>query len=102
MSDILFTVGDRCFVWDSDKEDRNVRERKIEFRSGVQALMDPNLVHLGNASKDDDPEYREKIIGMDWSTRLLIVVFHELEPDGTVRIISARKAEPHEWSDYYA
>lgn len=48
---------------------------------------------------DPDHAEREIAVGVSAAGRALVVVFLE-ESDGTIRIISARKANRHERQDY--
>ena len=59
-------------------------------------FFDPLFV-LVDASRND--EAREAAIGFDSSARLLYVVHVEVESEH-IRIISARRAEPHEEGIY--
>jgi uncharacterized DUF497 family protein len=84
------------FVWDPRKALSNVRKHSVTFEEAVtvfddeRALVQPDLVH----------EDRLLILGRSERARLLFVVYVEREEGDVIRIISARKATPHERKAY--
>jgi uncharacterized DUF497 family protein len=84
------------FVWDPRKAVSNVRKHSVTFEEAVtvfddeRALVQPDLVH----------EDRLLILGRSARARMLFVVYVEREEEDSVRIISARKATPHERKAY--
>ncbi|WP_256212043.1 BrnT family toxin [Nitrosomonas communis] len=84
------------FVWNAGKADRNLRKHGVRFEEAATVFSDPLFV-LVNASRSD--EKRHAAIGFDLTGRLLYVVHVEIE-ESCIRIISARRAEPEEESDY--
>ena len=80
------------FEWDEKKNERNIRERGIDFADIVEMFEQPMLV-----AQDDRTDYGEnRSIGMGYVRgRLMVVVFTQREPD-LIRIISARKANRRE------
>jgi uncharacterized protein len=89
-------VGDIQFEWDAEKAAANVWKHGITFAEAVEvfedplALVQPDLVH---------PE-RFQILGESQRARILFVVYTERIEGEVVRIISARKATPHERRSY--
>ena len=81
------------YVWDPAKDALNQRKHDLSLADGIPALEDPKRVSW----IDDRFDYGEERIanlGMG-QTRLLYAV--TIEPDEeTTRIISVRRAEPHE------
>ncbi|MGH7437020.1 MAG: BrnT family toxin [Polyangiaceae bacterium] len=84
------------FIWDPRKAASNLRKHSVTFEEAKtafddeHALVQPDLVH-GD---------RLLILGMSARARMLFVVYIEREPDDTIRIISARRATPHERKAY--
>jgi uncharacterized DUF497 family protein len=83
--------------WDERKNALNIQRRKISFKVACQALQDPNLFLIL-----DDRDYgdEERWMAIAQVNSILLVVVWT-ERDGRDRIISARKAEPHEEARYY-
>ncbi len=78
------------FIWDPDKAARNLDRHRVPFEEAMEAFFDPNAVDDYDAEHSDDGA-RFNLIGLS-SRRLLFVVYIEPE-EGTIRIISARRAE---------
>lgn len=89
-------LGNACLLkwtWDERKERENLQKHKIDFRTAKLVFEDP----LSEMRVDPfENEFRWQTIGKVGS--ILLVVVHTLpETDGERgRIISARKATPHE------
>jgi len=88
------------FEWDDAKEQKNRNKHKLGFNIARHVFLDPFAIlepHFENG------EHRWKILGLA-AENLLLVVIHTArdEKDGNevIRIISARKAEPHERKYY--
>jgi uncharacterized DUF497 family protein len=85
-----------AFVWDPRKAASNLRKHLVTFEEATtvfddeHALVQPDLTHAD----------RLLILGLSARARLLFVVYVELEADDVFRIISARKATPHERKAY--
>lgn len=84
------------YTWDEGKRTANERKHGVEFADAVSVLDD--LLALTIEDRDHD-EQRFVTLGMDAFGRLLVVVYTYPEPD-IIRILSARKAEPHEYREY--
>ena len=90
--DIHLKIGEDFFVWDADKEKRNLSKHGIRFEEAAAVFGDPSFV-IVDASRNH--EARDAAIGFDLSGRLLFVVHIEVEA-AVIRIISARRADPAE------
>jgi uncharacterized DUF497 family protein len=86
------------FEWDDHKRQINLRRHRIELADAVAVFSDPFA--LSREDPDHD-EQRFVILGRDALDRLLVVAYTYREPQ-TIRLISARKAEPHERKQYEA
>jgi len=85
------------FEWDKDKDAANYAKHGISFEQVRGVFRDPFAIEF----LDDRQNYGEDryiLIGMT-ETRILTVVY--IERNERVRIISARKAEPHEQRRYH-
>lgn len=78
------------FEWDEDKAQKNWRKRGITFEQARYAFDDPFAVLLDDDDHSDNEE-RFAMIGMT-PIGLLFVSFTYRH--GTIRIISARRANP--------
>lgn len=74
------------FDWSAAKERKNHRKHGVTFAEAQTAFDDP-LAH-------SEEESRELMVGYSLRGRLLVVSF--LEGNDTIRIISAREADPTE------
>ena len=94
--DIQFELNGDTFVWNAEKARTNVLKHGVRFEEAATVFGDPFMV-LTQASRHD--EAREAAVGFDLTARLLYVV--HLEVEGLcIRIISARRATPHEEERY--
>ena len=86
------------FEWDKTKNERNIRDRSLDFADAPEMFGSPMLV-LPDARKD----YREdRYIGVGTGKgRVMVVVFTQRRPD-VIRIISFRKANSREQKRYEA
>lgn len=84
------------FEWDPDKQRTNLRKHGIELADAVAVFQDRVAVTV------EDRRHREQrfvTVGMDAFGRVLVVVYAYGTTD-TIRIISARKADPSECKQY--
>lgn len=85
-----YTLNGIGFVWDENKAEKNkAKHDGVSFEQAAQAFFDPFL-HIMDASRNN--EFREAVIGMDKQWNVLFVVHILIEENGSIRIISARKA----------
>lgn len=86
------------FEWDEDKREKNIRKHGIDFVSVIPVFDDPNAIEQYD-SKNSVDEDRYQIIGIA-RPGILFVAYTERNEGGTIRIISARRAEKHEIAKY--
>ena len=87
------------FEWDENKNQINQRKLGISFEEAQAVFEDEHAILF------DDPDHSESeerflLIGLDRKTRVCIVSHCYRDTDGTIRIISARKATKLERSVY--
>jgi uncharacterized protein len=88
------------FDWDDTKNAINLRKHGVSFETATVVFDDPNQLLLFDRIVDG--EERWKTIGLVDGVYLLIVVHtcEEEDNEELYRLISARKAEPHERRKY--
>ncbi len=84
------------WAWDSAKARRNWKEHGVAFEAAVFVFDDPMLIGEPDPHPDGD---RWRVIGRVRMTTFF-VVHTVIEPDGTGRIISARRATASERKRY--
>jgi uncharacterized protein len=90
-------MEDESFVWDDDKAARNWRDHAVTFEMARDAFRDPFAIEWEDTAQARN-EARYSMIGMV-ENRLLFVGY--TSRDGKIRIITARRAEPHERRRYH-
>ena len=94
------SMSDIGFEWDERKSKTNARKHKVSFEEAQTVFLDENAIRYFDPdhSKDED---RFLMLGMSFSLRVLIVCHCYRGNDSIIRIISARKADKQEQSDYW-
>lgn len=87
-------VGD--FEWDEEKARANLEKHGVSFEEAMTVFLD----ELGLPLQDVAEPSRLTLIGESRVGRIVLVVFTELAPSGTLRIISARRATKRERRAY--
>jgi uncharacterized DUF497 family protein len=86
------------FVWDDAKALANERKHGITLELGASAFEDP-LIEFSRIDHENF-EKRRSLVGEAKNRVLVFVVFTIDEEEYRVRIISARRATPHERREY--
>lgn len=86
------------FEWDDEKRLLNIRKHGIDFVAVIPVFDDPNALEAFD-NKNSVDEDRYQIIGMA-RPGVVFVAYTERDNDGTIRIISARRAEKREIALY--
>jgi uncharacterized protein len=84
------------FEWDRSKERANLRKHGINFRTAARVFLDPYMIEFDDLHTSG--EVRFNAIGLVDGRMLFVTCTMR---DETVRIISARGAEPHEKRKYH-
>ncbi|HKF46693.1 MAG TPA: BrnT family toxin [Terracidiphilus sp.] len=89
------------FSWDERKNRANLRKHQVSFEAAALVFDDPHAIFEQDREVDD--EARWQAIGRVEGQVLLLVAHAYEEDDGeeTIRIISARRAEPEEHEIYF-
>ena len=85
------------FVWDEEKERRNVAKHKIPFAEAVTVFDDPLFVI---AADDDHSLVAKRFIILGESARGRLLVVGYAERGKATRIVNARKATARERKNY--
>lgn len=92
----MATVRVGEFEWDDAKARVNRRKHGVTFEEAMTVFLDELAVPLQEQEHPD----RLVLIGESRLARIVLVVFTERVPDGTIRIISARPATKRERRAY--
>ena len=88
------------FIWDEDKNRRNLLKHKVSFETAVLVFDDPHAVSVQDRLVQG--EERWQTLGLIEGVVVLLVA-HSIEfesDEEIIRIISARKATPREREIY--
>ena len=94
-------MNDIRFEWDEKKSRENKRKHKVSFEEAQTVFLDENAIRFFDPdhSKDED---RFLMLGLSFTLRVLVVCHCYRQDDSVIRIISARKADKREQSDYWS
>ena len=87
------------FEWDESKNRVNQRKHGVSFEEAETVFLDENAIRFIDPDHSED-EDRFLMLGFSNRLRVLIVSHCFRSDDDVVRIISARKADKSEQSDY--
>ena len=88
------------FVWDNRKNKANAKKHNVSFEEALTAFYDEQAVVFFDPDHSTE-EDRFILLGISFKLRLLVVCHCFRESETVVRIISARKADIAEESDYW-
>lgn len=88
------------FEWNPRKETANIGKHGVSFKEAQTAFHDENAFLFFDPDHSDD-EDRFILLGLSFKPRVLVVCHSFREEDQTIRLISARKAERGEESEYW-
>jgi len=94
-------MTDIQFKWDERKNRENKRKHKVSFEEAQSVFLDENALRFFDPDHSQD-EDRFLMLGMSFTLRVLVVCHCYREDDSVIRIISARKADKREQSDYWS
>jgi uncharacterized DUF497 family protein len=96
---MLYIMGYLDFIWDENKNRKNIASHNISFEEAKTVFYDPNARVVYDPEHSDD-EARFIILGLSRSLNLLVVCHCYREDENIIRIISARKATLKERKQY--
>jgi uncharacterized DUF497 family protein len=88
------------FEWDSAKAESNLKKHRVSFETATRAFADPFAIV--KQDRIESGELRWQTLGVVDGYLLLLVAHTTRDIDGieSIRIISARRAEPKERKRY--
>jgi len=88
------------FVWDEEKNRRNLVKHRISFETAKLVFEDP--FQISRLERVVEGEERWQTLGLIGAVVVVLVAhtYREEESDSVIRIISARKATSHERRQY--
>lgn len=86
-----------AIVWDPGKSTSNLGKHGVRFADAALVFEDPLAITVVD-DESDALEQRLVTIAADGAGRILVVVYSWRGDD--IRLISARRAEPHEREEY--
>ena len=87
------------FIWDKDKNKKNIVSHDISFEEAKTVFFDPNAKVIFDMDHSEN-EDRFVILGLSKLLNILVVSHCYRENDEIIRIISARKATSKERKQY--
>ena len=92
-------MQDDRFVWDDEKHAINLNKHGVSFREASSVFDDDNAIYFDDGRHSHNEE-RFIVIGYSERARMLMVCHCYRNGDSLIRIISARKANKKEMSQY--
>jgi uncharacterized DUF497 family protein len=92
-------MDDISFTWDLKKAAANQRKHGVSFEEAQSVFLDENAKLIDDPGHSID-EDRFVLLGLSGKLRLLVVCHTYRRQDEEIRIISARKANKREQSQY--
>jgi hypothetical protein len=88
------------FIWEERKSRRNLAKHKVSFETAMLVFDDPRAI--SRLDRIEHGEERWQTLGLAGGIVVLLVAHTYYDEDGeeVIRIISARKATPHERKMY--
>jgi uncharacterized DUF497 family protein len=86
------------FEWDAGKAAVNLHKHHVSFEDAARVFLDPNRIETydGRSAGED----RWKTVGMVEPALLVVVYTVRGKDEDIIRLISARKADAHERTQY--
>jgi uncharacterized DUF497 family protein len=88
------------FEWNAAKSRANARQHGVSFEEAQTVFLDEKAIRFFDPDHSAD-EDRFLMLGISFRLRVLVVCHCHRSADDVVRIISARKANKQEESDYW-
>lgn len=92
-------MGDLRFEWDPEKNKQNQRKHVVAFEEAESAFADQHGLFMSDPEHSED-EDRFILLGLSSALRTLVVCHCYRKREDVIRIISARKANASERSQY--
>jgi len=93
-------MNEMRFEWDETKNRENQRKHRVSFEEAQTVFLDENALRFFDPDHSAD-EDRFLMLGISFRLRVLVVCHCFRVSDAVIRIISARKADKGEETDYW-
>ena len=93
-------MNDITFEWDERKNRENKRKHSVSFEEAQTVFLDENAIRFFDPDHSQD-EDRFLMLGMSFTLRVLVVCHCYRKDDSVIRLISARRADKGEQSNYW-
>ncbi len=97
----VIIMNDIRIEWDKQKSRKNKQKHKVSFEEAQTVFLDENAIRYYDPDHSE-LEDRFILLGMSFTLRVLVICHCFRENDSVIRIISARKADKREQSDYWS
>ena len=94
-------MNEMRFEWDEAKNRQNRRKHGVTFEEAQSVFLDECALRFFDPDHSDD-EDRFLMLGISFRLRVLIVCHCHRTNDTVIRLISARKADKQEETDYWS
>jgi len=88
------------FEWNSEKAKANLRKHRVSFEDAARVFLDSNRIEIFDG-REPYGEDRWKTVGLIEPALIAVVYTFRGKNDDIIRLISARKADAYERSQYY-
>lgn len=85
------------FEWDTDKDEKNIRNHCVSFDEAKSVFNDPGFITVIDEEHSSD---EERYISIGISANGGLIMLAHTDHDGRIRIISARRATKKEEKFY--
>ena len=92
-------MSDIKFEWDAKKASANIKKHGVSFDEARTVFFDEHAKLIDDPDHSND-EDRFVLLGLSSSLKVVLVCHCYLDEGNVIRIISARKASPHESKQY--
>ena len=93
-------MSEMHFEWDEAKSRENRRKHGVSFEEAQTVFLDENAIRFCDPDHSAD-EDRFLMLGISFRLRVLVVCDCVRVNDAVIRLISARKADKAEETDYW-
>ena len=94
-------MGNIEFAWDRRKARSNLNKHGVSFEEAKAVFLDESARLIDDPDHSAD-EARFLLLGYSFRARCLVVSHCYRESDSVIRLISARRATPHEEAIYWS
>ncbi len=88
------------FVWDEEKGRANLAKHKVSFETARLVFDDPHALSVQDRVAEGEPRWQTMGLAAGVVVLLVAHTVREENAEEIIRIISARKATPHERRTY--